>query len=281
MASGPDALTSSTLKHLRERWWDDAFTAFLAETLRPKPGRRLLDVGCGVGTAEAALARLRLTQIQLVGVDLQLERVSAALKATRGMNARVAFAAADAAQLPFEDASFDSTFCVAVLQHVRDVPAALAEFARVTKPGGRILAVEPDNAARYWFSSVESGTAAFMQARRFFAAAAAARGDHTEGEIGPRLAAQFVAAGIEPLSVHVFPVVTSHLGGPPDAVWAARRDAVRAEIARSPHAGVEQVGDEYLRALDRYHEEAASAGPAFVEIQNTLLFAAVGQREHA
>ena len=281
MLSGPDALTSSTLKHLRERWWDDAFTAFLAETLRPKPGRRLLDVGCGVGTAEIALARLRLTQIELFGVDLHVARLAEAVKATRGANLRVDFAVADAARLPFGDGTFDSTFCVAVLQHVRDVPAALAEFARVTKPGGRILAVEPDNSARYWFSSVESGVTAFDRARRFFAAAAAARGEMAEGDVGPRLASQFLEAGIEPLSVHVFPVVTSHLGGPPDAVWTARRDAVRDELSRSSGAGLDQAGDEYLRALDRYREDAVSAGPAFVEIQNTLLFAAVGQREHA
>ena len=41
-----DALTSPTLKHLRARWWNDDFTEFLAETLRPRPGNRILDVGC-------------------------------------------------------------------------------------------------------------------------------------------------------------------------------------------------------------------------------------------
>ena len=42
-----DALTSSTLKHLREQWWTDTFTEFLVETLRPRAGKRILDVGCG------------------------------------------------------------------------------------------------------------------------------------------------------------------------------------------------------------------------------------------
>ena len=31
-----DALTSQTLKHLREQWWDEQFTEFLAETLKPE-----------------------------------------------------------------------------------------------------------------------------------------------------------------------------------------------------------------------------------------------------
>ena len=38
MAAAIDALTSPTLKHLREAWWDDEFTEFLSETLKPRPG---------------------------------------------------------------------------------------------------------------------------------------------------------------------------------------------------------------------------------------------------
>ena len=148
MSRDLDALTSSTLKHLREHWWDDAFTAFLEETLRPRPGKRILDVGCGTGTAEISLARLRLSQMHLFGVDLVIDRVRDAHVATRGINARVGYAAADACRLPFAADSFDSTYCVAVLQHIRDLPGALGEIARVTRPGGRVLIVEPDNAAR-------------------------------------------------------------------------------------------------------------------------------------
>ncbi len=62
--------------------------------------------------------------------------------------------------LPFPNATFDSTFCVAVLQHISDVPRAISEMARVTRPGGRIVAVEPDNAARFFHSSIEEGARA-------------------------------------------------------------------------------------------------------------------------
>src|SRR5688500_7040311 len=161
-----DGLTSATLKHLRERWWDDAFTEFVRETLQPRSGRKILHVGCGTGTAEVKLSRLRLTQVDLVAVDLLVDRVTAAQSAARSHNIAAHFAAADACYLPFHTASFDSTFCVAVLQHIGDVPKAVGEMARVTRPGGRIVAVEPDNSARYFYSSVDEGMRAHDAARR-------------------------------------------------------------------------------------------------------------------
>ena len=98
-----DALTSATLKHLRESWWDDAFTGFLAETLGPKPGNRILDVGCGEGLAEVVIGRLHISQLRLVGIDLVPSKVAAARQETISHNQRVGFAAADACRLPFKD----------------------------------------------------------------------------------------------------------------------------------------------------------------------------------
>jgi 2-polyprenyl-3-methyl-5-hydroxy-6-metoxy-1,4-benzoquinol methylase len=91
-----DALTSATLKHLREAWWDDAFTAFLEETLAPRPGNRILDVGCGEGLAEVEIGRLHISQLRLFGVDLVPSKVAAARQETLAHNQRVGFAAADA-----------------------------------------------------------------------------------------------------------------------------------------------------------------------------------------
>src|SRR4029434_6966244 len=161
MTAPIDGFKSATLKDLRERWWPDAFTEFLAETLRPRAGNRILDVGCGEGLAEVSLGRLHISQIRLVGIDLVVSKVSAALQKTKSHNQRVGFAAADACRLPFRDGAFDSLFCVAVLQHIVDAGAAVAEFARTTAKSGRIVAVEPDNAARYLFSSTRAGAHAF------------------------------------------------------------------------------------------------------------------------
>ena len=273
-----DALTSSTLKHLREQWWTDTFTEFLVETLRPRAGKRILDVGCGTGIGEISLARMRLSQVELFGVDLVLERVKAAAEAARGINARVNYAAADATSLPFGDGLFDSTYCVAVLQHIRDVGSAVAELARVTRRGGRLLIVEPDNAARYWFSSIPSGMQAFAMGERFFSALGAARGESAAAQTGPLVTGLLRVHGIQPVSVQLFPVTVSHLGTPDRRLWDARREAITAAIAKAPDESLRRLGSDYLKAIAQYAQDAAGAGASFVEIQNTMLFATVGQR---
>jgi SAM-dependent methyltransferase len=275
-----DALTAPTLKHLRDRWWDNDFSEFLRETLRPRPGTRILDVGCGDGTAEVMLGRLHISQVTLYAVDREFALAKQTARVGTAHNIRLYVAAADALDLPFADEAFDSTFCVAVLQHVPDLTAAVRELARVTKPGGRIVAVEPDNAARYWFSSVEAGREAFDRSTRFFGHVMGARGESGDPSVGPKLPSIFPAHHVELLSVNLFPVSVARTGSPPPAVWAARREALDRALARSAGNGPAlELGRSYAEALDRYAREAAAAGPGFVEIQNTMLFATVGQKE--
>lgn len=281
MARHVDALTSATLKNLREQWWDSEFSGFLHETLRPRPGNRILDVGCGRGTAEMTLGRLRISQLSLFAIDRNLQRVAHTASEGRSHNYRLHLAGADVTRLPFGSGAFDATFCVAVLQHVNDVPTAVRELARVTRPGGRVLAVEPDNAARYCYSSSALGAEAFAVASRFFSAVGAARGDTTEPAVGPRVSAIFATSGIEPVSVQLFPVSVTHIGRPPASLWHSRRDAVGTALGGLTDPGVIALGREYLETLARYEDAAVEAGANFVEIQNTMLFATVGQRTDA
>jgi SAM-dependent methyltransferase len=181
-------------------------------------------------------------------------------------------------RLPFADGVFDSTYCVAVLQHIRDLAGALQEISRVTRPGGRVLVVEPDNAARYWFSSVASGMEAFELSRRFFAGIASVRGESAEVAVGPLVPGLLAASGVEPVSVRLFPVSVAHLGAPPQAFWDSRRAAVKDVITRAPDESLRRLGADYLKVVEQYSRDAAAAGAAFVEIQNTMLFATVGQR---
>jgi ubiquinone/menaquinone biosynthesis C-methylase UbiE len=278
MARHVDALTSATLKNLREQWWDTEFSAFLQDTLRPRPGNRILDVGCGEGTAELSLGRLRISQLSLVAIDRNLERVAFTAAEGRSHNYRLKVAAADVTRLPFTSGAFDATFCVAVLQHVTDLPKAVCELARVTRAGGRVLAVEPDNAARYWYSSSTFGARAFAESTAFFTALRASRGDTADAAVGPRVSALFATCGIEPVSVHVFPVAVTHIGRQTPSLWQARRDAVRASLATTTDPHVLELGRAYLHTLAAYERDADELGANFVEIQHTILVATVGHR---
>lgn len=271
-----DALTSATLKHLREAWWDDAFTEFLVGTLSPRPGNRILDVGCGEGLAEVSIGRLHISQLRLFGIDVMQEKVASARQETVAHNQRIGFAAADACHLPFKDAAFDSIYCVAVLQHIEQIDTAVAEFARVTMPKGRVVAVEPDNIARYGFSSTPMGRRAFELSEQFFIALAGPRGERSA--IGPNLPERFARHGIDPLSVRLFPVSQTWLGPPGPSVWQTRRAAVERALRAARSDAAEWLGREYLDVLTAYEREANAAGSSFVEIQNTMLFATVGQK---
>ena len=278
MAVAIDALTSPTLKHLREAWWDDVFTEFLAETLKPRAGNRILDVGCGEGLGEVAIGRLHISQVRLVGVDLDFSKVLAASQETASHNQRVNFAAADACHLPFRDGVFDSIFSVAVLQHVNDLETAVAEIARVTAPRGRVVAVEPDNSARYGFSSTPAGRRAFEMSRTFFNALSGQQADGRTAAIGPNLPRLFLERGLEPLEVRLFPVSQTLLGPPPANVWESRRSVVERALGSGASDAARWLGRDYLDTLTTYEAEAKRAGSSFVEIQHTMLFATVGQK---
>jgi SAM-dependent methyltransferase len=94
--------------------------------------RRVLEVGSGTGALAARIASE--LGVEIVGLD-QSERMVELTRA-RGVEAVIG----DAQALPYADASFDCVLAAWVLYHVPDVPRALAEFARVLRPGGRLVA---------------------------------------------------------------------------------------------------------------------------------------------
>jgi SAM-dependent methyltransferase len=96
---------------------------------------RVLDVGTGAGALAFVLApHVR----EVVGVDESPERLAEARQRS-GAYPNVSFVEADARQLPFESGSFDLVTTLRTLHHVRRPELVVAEVARVTRPGGRIL----------------------------------------------------------------------------------------------------------------------------------------------
>lgn len=119
------------------------FTAWLQPTewLSIPAGGIALDVGCGPGSVTASLARAVGPDGLTLGVDISAPMLARAVRAESGP--QIAFLRADAQRLPLRDATVDAVVCIAVLQLVPDPVAALAEMARVLKPGGRLAAVVP------------------------------------------------------------------------------------------------------------------------------------------
>lgn len=121
--------------------------AYKAQTfamLDPKPGECLLDVGCGTGGDARELARRVSPGGRVVGLDRSLRMLAAARQRSRSETVALDFCQGDALALEFADRTFDAARCDRTLQHLDRPADALAEMARVVRPGGRVVASEPD-----------------------------------------------------------------------------------------------------------------------------------------
>jgi SAM-dependent methyltransferase len=121
-------------------WWIEGFTngvdAEYTEQILPLAAeelaehRRVLDIGCGDGQ----LSRLAAAQgSEVIGVDPTWNQLTVAAERGGGP----AYARAAAAALPAATDSMDAVVACLVFEHIRDVDLAIAEVARVLRPGGR------------------------------------------------------------------------------------------------------------------------------------------------
>jgi 2-polyprenyl-6-hydroxyphenyl methylase/3-demethylubiquinone-9 3-methyltransferase len=99
-------------------------------------GERCLDVGCGGGLLAEEFARLG---CEVVGVDPSEPSLETARAHADAQGLTIEYLAAVAERLPFDDESFDFAYCCDVLEHVDSVERAVAEAARVLRPGGIFL----------------------------------------------------------------------------------------------------------------------------------------------
>jgi len=102
---------------------------------------QVLDVGCGVGTTATEIAQRFGAHVTAADISpLMLERAAANVRAA-GLVDAVAVDHADILDLPYPEATFDIVIAEAVTMFV-DRERAATELARVTRPGGRVLATE-------------------------------------------------------------------------------------------------------------------------------------------
>jgi demethylmenaquinone methyltransferase/2-methoxy-6-polyprenyl-1,4-benzoquinol methylase len=102
-----------------------------------QPGAQVLDVACGTGLMSLAATRLTQGRITLVGVD-----PSPGMSALARAKLPIEFHEGVAEALPVPDAAFDFVMMGYALRHVPDWTRAFREFARVLRPGGRVVLLE-------------------------------------------------------------------------------------------------------------------------------------------
>lgn len=124
-------LTNDVLSFGQTRAWRGAVTA----AVDPRPGQRVLDLAGGTGTSSLPFAQ---AGAFVVPCDFSLGM----LQVGRARLPQLPFTAGDALHLPFQDATFDAVTISFGLRNFADVPTALAEMRRVTKPGGVLVVCE-------------------------------------------------------------------------------------------------------------------------------------------
>jgi demethylmenaquinone methyltransferase/2-methoxy-6-polyprenyl-1,4-benzoquinol methylase len=110
---------------------DPRWRRFMVSRLAVGPDEVVLDVACGTGAVTVELVRQK--GCSVVGVDQSPEMLAEAQR--RLGDERIRLVEASAQELPFEDASFDGLTAAYLLRYLDDLPAGLAELARVLRPG--------------------------------------------------------------------------------------------------------------------------------------------------
>ena len=134
------------------------------------PTDRVLDAGCGSGQITRTVATA-VPQGKATGIDREQRYIDYARRRAHAEGTpNIAFIEGNLVALPFENDSFDVVWSKHVLQWIAEPAAALAEFARVTRPGGRVQAPRPSD----WPHSLQVGapveTNTLMSCESFMAA---------------------------------------------------------------------------------------------------------------
>ncbi|HLO41804.1 MAG TPA: bifunctional demethylmenaquinone methyltransferase/2-methoxy-6-polyprenyl-1,4-benzoquinol methylase UbiE [Phycisphaerales bacterium] len=143
-------------------WRDQAWRRHAVRAARVQPGQTVLDVACGTGDLTQAFAASPAGKV--TGLDFTREMLDVARikqrKIEQAAGSKIEYIEGDAQNLPFPDQSFDVVSIAFGIRNVADPAKAVREFARVLKPGGRLVILEfgkPRFAPARWFNDFYCG----------------------------------------------------------------------------------------------------------------------------
>jgi arsenite methyltransferase len=113
------------------------------KALQLRQGERVLDVGVGPGLLAYDMAASVGRNGRVCGIDISDDMLAMSRKRCADQP-WTEYQRADATDLPYPNGSFDAAVSIQVYEYVADIPAALAELFRVTRPGGRVVVLDTD-----------------------------------------------------------------------------------------------------------------------------------------
>lgn len=125
---------------LHSLWRDQAWRREAVRLAAVRPGDVVLDVACGTGDLSLAFAAAGASRV--VGVDFTYNMLAVARAKPARLGPTPSYHTGDAMRLPVADASVDVVSIAFGIRNVADPRAAIAEFHRVLRPGGRIVILE-------------------------------------------------------------------------------------------------------------------------------------------